>query len=94
MPKGQGCLFDSQVILRVVVACGARRLIIPDAQALRGVWVNIHDFLAAENKPDDVVFFKSQRQLALYTLKTKKIFPRREIPPGSPLRDLLARILR
>ncbi|KKY38413.1 hypothetical protein UCDDA912_g01731 [Diaporthe ampelina] len=61
--------------------------------ALKGVWVNIHDFLAAENKPDDVVFFKSERALAAYTRRTRKLFPRHEVTRGSPLRDLLAHIL-
>lgn len=70
------------------------RLIPLDAQALKGVWVNIHDFLDAENKPNDVVFFKSERALAAYTLNTRKLFPRRKISQGSPLRDLLAHILR
>lgn len=62
-------------------------------QALKGVWVNIHDFLAAEDKPGDVVFYASERQLSKYTLRSHKVFPRRDIPHGSPLRDLLARIL-
>lgn len=62
-------------------------------QALKGVWVNIHDFLAAENKPKDVRFFESERALAAYTRKTRKIFPRCEIKQGNPLRDLLAHIL-
>ncbi|KAG6362134.1 hypothetical protein INS49_010363 [Diaporthe citri] len=62
-------------------------------KALRGVWVNIHDFLAAENKPKDVRFFKSERALAAYTRKTHKVFPRRDIKQGDPLRDLLAHIL-
>ncbi|KAK7741091.1 hypothetical protein SLS63_000644 [Diaporthe eres] len=62
-------------------------------KALKGVWVNIHDFLAAENKPEDVRFFESERALAAYTRKSHKVFPRREITQGNPLRDLLAHIL-
>ncbi|KAL1883198.1 hypothetical protein Daus18300_000256 [Diaporthe australafricana] len=62
-------------------------------KALKGVWVNIHDFLHAENKPEDVRFFESERALSAYTLSTHKVFPRNEITPGSPLRDLLAHIL-
>ncbi|ROW01679.1 hypothetical protein VSDG_02055 [Cytospora chrysosperma] len=63
-------------------------------KALKGIWVNIHDFLYnAENKPDDVEFFKSERELSEYTLQTKKVYPRSKITPGSPLRDLLAQIL-
>lgn len=65
---------------------------VPDGQALKGVWVNIHDFLDAENKPEDVRFFKSERALAAYTLKTRKIYPRRLVSRESPLRDLLAHI--
>lgn len=62
-------------------------------QALKDVWVNIHDFLDAKHKPDDVVFFSSERELATYTRKTRKFFPRGNISRGSPLRDLLAHIL-
>ncbi|KAG8169358.1 hypothetical protein KVR01_000103 [Diaporthe batatas] len=62
-------------------------------KALKHVWVNLHDFLAAENKPEDVVFFSSERALAAYTRETRKFFPRHNISRGSPLRDLLARIV-
>ncbi|ROW18259.1 hypothetical protein VPNG_00135 [Cytospora leucostoma] len=63
-------------------------------KALKGIWVNIHDFLyRAKNKPQDVEFFESERQLSDYTVRTKKIFPRKNISPGSPLRELLAHIL-
>ncbi|ROW11019.1 hypothetical protein VMCG_01216 [Cytospora schulzeri] len=63
------------------------------AQALKGIWVNIYDFLYhAENKPDDVEFFKSEPELSDYTLRTRKTYPRKNITPGSPLRDLLAHI--
>lgn len=40
------------------------------------------------------MFYRSERVLALYTLSTNKFFPRRKISQGSPLRDLLAHILR
>ncbi|KAK2610446.1 hypothetical protein N8I77_003874 [Diaporthe amygdali] len=63
-------------------------------KALRGVWVNILDFLLAENKPEDVWFFKSERDLSAYTLRTRKIFPRHKVSLESPLRDLLAHIFR
>ena len=62
-------------------------------QALKGVWVNIHDFLAAKNKPEDVRFFKNEHALAVYTRKNRKLYPRKEISQGSPLRDLLAHIV-
>ncbi|KAK7744964.1 hypothetical protein SLS53_003197 [Cytospora paraplurivora] len=63
-------------------------------KALRGIWVNIHDFLYhAKIKPQDVEFFESEGQLSDYTIRTQKIFPRKFITPGSPLRDLLAHIL-
>lgn len=65
----------------------------PMPQALKGVWVNIHDFLRADNKPEDVRFFESERALSAYTLTSRKMFPRNSITPGSPLRDLLAHIL-
>jgi hypothetical protein len=70
-------------------------LIFPFSQAIRGVWVNIYDFLDAMRDegicgPDH--HFKSQRELSAYTLKTGKIFPKRKAKESGPVRDLLAHI--
>ncbi|KUI56537.1 hypothetical protein VP1G_03924 [Cytospora mali] len=63
-------------------------------KALRGTWVNIHDFVYhAKNKPDDVRFFESEQQLSAYTKETGKFYPREYISQDSPLCDLLAQIL-
>jgi hypothetical protein len=58
-------------------------------QALRGVSVNIRDFLDAANKPDDVHRFPSRKALQEYTESTRKYFPLKRIEKGSPLGALL-----
>lgn len=63
-----------------------------NAKALRGVWVNIRDFLETEHRPEDVVFFRTQQALAKYTVEQRKIFPKKRIPKGSPLGELMAHI--
>ncbi|KAJ3580241.1 hypothetical protein NPX13_g321 [Xylaria arbuscula] len=63
-------------------------------QALKAVWVNIPDFLYAIQHGLPVHHFPSERELSNYTLKSpKRIYPKRFIPKGSPLRQLLAHIL-
>ncbi|KAF4334110.1 hypothetical protein FBEOM_12029 [Fusarium beomiforme] len=60
--------------------------------ALRSINVNIKQFLECKNKPDGVKLFKSQRALIRWTLKKKAIFPKRNLPKGSPLQTLLKQI--
>ncbi|KAI0430073.1 hypothetical protein F5Y09DRAFT_242145 [Xylaria sp. FL1042] len=62
-------------------------------QALKTVWVNIHDFLQAVKKGEPVRRFPSQRALAQYTRTNHKFYPKKNIPKGSPLRQLLAHIV-
>lgn len=52
------------------------------------------DRAAAMEAPVEVKFFVSQAALANYTIQTRKIFPRHRIEMGSPLKLLLADILR
>ncbi|OTB18319.1 hypothetical protein K445DRAFT_19877 [Daldinia sp. EC12] len=62
-------------------------------KALKYIWVNITDFLfavATDTKPH---FFANHYQLARYTLKNRKFFPKRLIPKGSPLRELFSSII-
>ena len=54
--------------------------------------MNIHDFLVAVKSGQPVYHFESERALAAYTKKTRKIYPKKLVPKGSPLRKLLARI--
>ncbi|KAI1382119.1 hypothetical protein F4677DRAFT_16152 [Hypoxylon crocopeplum] len=61
-------------------------------KALKHVWVNIVDFLADIKAGCDPYRFDSESQLSRYTKETRKIYPKRLIPKGSPLRSLLANI--
>ncbi|KAI0594312.1 hypothetical protein F4775DRAFT_434931 [Biscogniauxia sp. FL1348] len=63
-------------------------------KALQGVWVNIRDFLDATKAGEPVHHFGSEAELSAYTLAHKtKMYPRSDIPDGSPLARLLAHIL-
>ncbi|KAI1466778.1 uncharacterized protein F4812DRAFT_65747 [Daldinia caldariorum] len=61
-------------------------------KALKYTWVNIIDFLVSVKTDGEPYFFANQRQLGRYTLSTRKFFPKRLIPKGSPLRILFASI--
>ncbi|KAI0531838.1 hypothetical protein GGR58DRAFT_214118 [Xylaria digitata] len=63
-------------------------------KTLKTVWVNIHDFLAAVKRAEPVHHFESQNQLAIYTIKKRLYYPKKNIEKGSPLRQLLAQIHR
>lgn len=66
------------------------------------MWVNIYDLLDAQeaNKTTPVSLptlprrFPSERALAKYTIKEKKIYPKREAKKRGAVRALLARIYR
>ncbi|KAI2640452.1 hypothetical protein GGS26DRAFT_160639 [Hypomontagnella submonticulosa] len=62
-------------------------------RALVPVWVNIVDFLedvAAGREPHR---FDDEFQLRKYTRKTKKFYPKKKVPKGSPLRGLFANLV-
>ncbi|KAH8157174.1 hypothetical protein CIB48_g11070 [Xylaria polymorpha] len=61
-------------------------------KALKTVWVNIPDFLRAVKKGHPVYHFQSQSDLAEYTKKHQRFYPRNSIDPHSPLKQLLAHI--
>jgi hypothetical protein len=61
-------------------------------QALKGIWVNIYDFLDAKAEGMQVRRFKSQRALAAYTVKSEKIYPKKKAKEGGPIKILLAHI--
>ncbi|KAJ8130342.1 hypothetical protein O1611_g3288 [Lasiodiplodia mahajangana] len=63
-------------------------------KALKTVWVNIPDFLDAVKHGQPVFRFQSQRALAAYTREEHRVYPRNNIPKGSPLKQLLAQIFR
>ncbi|TGJ78847.1 hypothetical protein E0Z10_g9918 [Xylaria hypoxylon] len=61
-------------------------------KALKTVWVNIRDFLDAVETGRPVHHFKNQYQLAAYTRKMQRFYPKKNIEKGSPLRQLLAQV--
>ncbi|KAI1764773.1 hypothetical protein GGR53DRAFT_299861 [Hypoxylon sp. FL1150] len=63
-------------------------------KALTNVWVNIRDFLDDTKAGREVHRFDNEKQLSEYTIVKKKIYPKRSIRKGSPLRKLLAHIFR
>ncbi|KAI1434577.1 hypothetical protein GGR50DRAFT_694941 [Xylaria sp. CBS 124048] len=62
-------------------------------KTLKTVWVNIPDFLDAIKEGVPVFHFRCQHDLAHYTKKYRRYFPKSDIPKGSPLRQLLADIM-
>ncbi|PQE29306.1 transcription factor Zn C2H2 protein [Rutstroemia sp. NJR-2017a BBW] len=63
-------------------------------KALGKVWVNIYDFLDAKAAGKPIKKYKSERQLAAYTLNSGKIYPKKHAKEGGPAKVLLAHILR
>jgi hypothetical protein len=60
---------------------------------MKNVWINIWDFLRAENKAD-VRRFESEAALATYTMKkSSRKYPRDMIEKDSPLKLLMANIV-
>jgi hypothetical protein len=63
-------------------------------QALRGVWVNIYEFLDFKTHGTPFTRFGSERALAKYTMKEGKIYPKKKAKKDGPVRALLAHIFR
>ncbi|KAF5874530.1 uncharacterized protein Bfra_004541 [Botrytis fragariae] len=61
-------------------------------KALGKVWVNIYDFLDAKAEGTTVKRYQSERELAKYTLKSGKVYPKSKAKEGGPVRALLAHI--
>ncbi|CCD46283.1 hypothetical protein ACHAPC_004507 [Botrytis cinerea] len=61
-------------------------------KALGKVWVNIYDFLDAKAEGKPVKKYSSERELAKYTMKSGKIYPKIKAKEGGPVRALLAHI--
>jgi len=61
-------------------------------RSLKGIWVNIWDFLDAVRLGAQVRRFGSQRLLAEYTIKNNLIYPREKAKRSGPLKILLAHI--
>ncbi|KAH7358846.1 hypothetical protein B0T11DRAFT_341065 [Plectosphaerella cucumerina] len=66
--------------------------------ALKPLHVNIGQFLGAQNKPQDVILFSSERRLAAYTCvrggKISMAEAKEEIEDFSALRIMLAKVKR
>ncbi|QSZ33798.1 hypothetical protein DSL72_005370 [Monilinia vaccinii-corymbosi] len=63
-------------------------------KALGKVWVNIFDFLDAKAEGKPVKRYESEQKLAKYTMKSGKIYPKKQAKQGGPARVLLAHIFR
>jgi len=60
---------------------------------MKGVWINIWDFLRTPNK-ENVRRFESEAALSSYTMKkSSRKYPRHMIDKDSPLKLLMANIL-
>lgn len=59
---------------------------------MKGIWVNIYDFVDATAAGRNVRMFNSERELADYTMKTRKIFPKVKAKKGGPVRCLLVHV--
>ncbi|KAK3695109.1 hypothetical protein B0T22DRAFT_477807 [Podospora appendiculata] len=58
-------------------------------KAIATIHVNIYDFIEAVNADTKPRLFESERALADYTLKTRRIYPRNRAKQSGPLRVLL-----
>lgn len=56
---------------------------------MKSVNVNIKQFLNAESRPADVMFFGSKNQLFQYTKQHNAFYPRKKLEQGDPLKSLL-----
>jgi hypothetical protein len=63
-------------------------------QAMKGVWINIYDFLNQRKTGKPARRFETEGQLANYCKHTGKIFPRGLAKQDGALRGLLAHISR
>ncbi|KAI1661347.1 hypothetical protein F4813DRAFT_385880 [Daldinia decipiens] len=62
-------------------------------KALKYAWVNIIDFFEAISTCSRPRFFPNHYQLSRYTIRTRKFFPKKLLPKGSPLRQLFSNIV-
>ncbi|KAF9879289.1 hypothetical protein CkaCkLH20_03522 [Colletotrichum karsti] len=62
--------------------------------AVKGVHVNIRQFLDAQRKPEDVIFFKNVWKLASWTFNKRLRVRLDAIPRGTPLRSLMRELSR
>ncbi|CZS94890.1 hypothetical protein WAI453_013492 [Rhynchosporium graminicola] len=60
--------------------------------ALRRVWVNIYDLIAAVRQSKVPRCFRNEFDLRTYTINSRKIFPKKKAKEGGPVRALLAHI--
>ena len=61
-------------------------------QALHSVYVNIYDLIDAKASGTRVRTFSNRQQLATYSIKNNKIYPKRKAKEGGPVKLLLREI--
>ena len=61
---------------------------------MKGVWVNIWDFLEAKRAGTLVKRWPTEKALAKYTISHGLIYPKKRAKKSGPLRILLASIFR
>lgn len=54
--------------------------------------MNIHDFLNNKRDGKPQKLYDTEKELAKYTMRTRKIYPKNAAKEGGPIRDLLAHI--
>ena len=57
---------------------------------MKKIWVNIYDFIDDISAGRPVRRFQTQRELADYTIRHKRIYPKRKAKEGGPARAMLA----
>ncbi|KAB5580816.1 hypothetical protein GE09DRAFT_1255731 [Coniochaeta sp. 2T2.1] len=85
---GQGNLEDWQRLCQDLGIHGQLKTKDGCREAMKDIWINIHDFLQAHPK-QSVTHFPTERDLAAYTKATHKVYPRDKIEKNSPLRLLM-----
>ncbi|KAI3328930.1 hypothetical protein HD806DRAFT_266865 [Xylariaceae sp. AK1471] len=89
---GEGALEDWQRLMKDLGFDETFRSKTQCKKALKTVWVNIPDFLHAIENGQPVRHFRNQWDLAKYTKKERRYYPKGQVEKGSPLRQLLAHI--
>ncbi|KAK4240918.1 hypothetical protein C8A03DRAFT_12760 [Achaetomium macrosporum] len=90
---GTGTLDDWQRLCRDVGLEGDLSSITKCRKALRTVHVNIHDLVDAVKQGQRPRRFRNAQELAEYTLRTRKIYPKRFVKEMGPVKALLRNIL-
>ncbi|KAL2023187.1 hypothetical protein VTK56DRAFT_3310 [Thermocarpiscus australiensis] len=90
---GSGTLEDWQRLCRDVGLGGDLGSITKCRKALRGVCVNIYDLLDAVKMGGQPHRFRNRHELAEYTVRTGRIYPKIHVKEMGPVRALLRHVL-